>query len=248
MNPKVSFAISLIQKYEPENGYHLAFSGGKDSIVVCDLAKRAKVRFKAYFYVGGNEPPEVYSFIRKNYPDVKWLYSKYSFTKLIRMKGYLPTRKFRFCCAYIKERWGKGEMVLTGLRRDESSKRRNYQYIMQPRHGVKRTWVNPILDWTEKDVWNYIRTNNLPYCKLYDETPLTRIGCVFCPFAKPELLRWAKERYPQLWNGIRKALKDALKEKPDPVFGTNVDMYLDWWISQKPLKEFLLEQRQLKLF
>lgn len=40
----------------------------------------------------------------------------------------------------------------------------------------------PIIDWSTEDVWNYIKTNNLRYCSLYDEG-FDRIGCVLCPMA-----------------------------------------------------------------
>jgi len=42
-------AISIIQQYEPPGGYYLAFSGGKDSVVIYDLAQRAGVKFTSYF-------------------------------------------------------------------------------------------------------------------------------------------------------------------------------------------------------
>jgi len=42
-------AITLLQNHEPSEGYYLAFSGGKDSQVIYDLAVKAKVKFEAYF-------------------------------------------------------------------------------------------------------------------------------------------------------------------------------------------------------
>ncbi len=39
---KVETAISLLKEFEPSEGYYLAFSGGKDSVVVYDLAIKAK--------------------------------------------------------------------------------------------------------------------------------------------------------------------------------------------------------------
>lgn len=42
--------------------------------------------------------------------------------------------------------------------------------------------LNPIIDWTEDEVWNFIRKYHLPYCCLYDQG-FCRIGCIGCPLA-----------------------------------------------------------------
>ncbi|GAH79870.1 unnamed protein product, partial [marine sediment metagenome] len=56
-------SIKLIQEFEQERPYHVAFSGGKDSIVMYHLVKRAKVKHQAYFYVSTVDPPEVTRFV-----------------------------------------------------------------------------------------------------------------------------------------------------------------------------------------
>ena len=61
-------AIERIKQYEPEEGYYVAFSGGKDSIVVYDLVKRAGVKHDTHFSVTTVDPPEVLQFIRNYYP------------------------------------------------------------------------------------------------------------------------------------------------------------------------------------
>jgi phosphoadenosine phosphosulfate reductase len=76
---KVQHSIELIRKAEKlaltynDFGFHLAFSGGKDSQVIYELAKMAGVKFKAYFYKTSVDPRELLSFIRSNYPDVEWV-------------------------------------------------------------------------------------------------------------------------------------------------------------------------------
>ncbi|WP_236252609.1 phosphoadenosine phosphosulfate reductase domain-containing protein [Odoribacter splanchnicus] len=59
-------------RYSP-NGFHVAFSGGKDSQVIYELCKMAGVKFKAFFYKTSVDPPELLKFIRSDYPDVIWL-------------------------------------------------------------------------------------------------------------------------------------------------------------------------------
>ena len=66
-----------------DEGFHLAFSGGKDSQVIYELAKMAGVKFKAYFYKTSVDPKELLTFIRENYQDVKWLRPKMTMFQLI---------------------------------------------------------------------------------------------------------------------------------------------------------------------
>ena len=68
----VQTAINRIREHEPEEGYYLAFSGGKDSICCYHLAKMAGVKFTAYYNMTTIDPPQVTRFIRENYPDVEW--------------------------------------------------------------------------------------------------------------------------------------------------------------------------------
>ncbi|HQE50243.1 MAG TPA: hypothetical protein PKV93_12945 [Fervidobacterium sp.] len=51
LSAKIERALNLLQKYEPPEGYFLAFSGGKDSITIYRLAQLAGVKFEAHFHV-----------------------------------------------------------------------------------------------------------------------------------------------------------------------------------------------------
>ena len=64
-------AIERIKQYEPEEGYYVAFSGGKDSIVVYDLVKRADVKHDAHINITTVEPPEVLHFVRTTSVSIK---------------------------------------------------------------------------------------------------------------------------------------------------------------------------------
>jgi len=79
----ISDAIMLLREHEPPEGYHLAFSGGKDSIVIYDLAKRAGVKFTGNFSKTTVDPPEVLKFIKENYPEVVWAIPKKSMFQII---------------------------------------------------------------------------------------------------------------------------------------------------------------------
>lgn len=73
---KVEFAINLLKTWEPPEGYYLAFSGGKDSVAIYDLAQKAGVKFDAHYCVSPIDPPQVHKFIKDHYPDVIWDYHR----------------------------------------------------------------------------------------------------------------------------------------------------------------------------
>jgi len=72
--------------------------------------------------------------------------------------------------------------LLTGLRRDEHPSRalRPYAEWRAATEDTPAYWqVNPILDWTEMDVWAFITGEALPYCELYHEG-YRSLGCMPC--------------------------------------------------------------------
>jgi phosphoadenosine phosphosulfate reductase len=189
-------AIEFIRENEPNEGYAVFYSGGKDSEIILHLAKMAGVRFKA-FYSMMPDPPELITHIKKYHPEVIFLYPKISFYGGIK-KLYPPHRKSRWCCDHLKERPGKKVSYihrLVGIRAEEGSNRAKQGHINK--FTKNRINYHPIFNWLEWEVWEYIDRYNIPYCKLYDEG-FDRIGCVVCPLRAPskaqELYR---QRYPK---------------------------------------------------
>ena len=68
---KVETAIERIKMFEPKEGYYLAFSGGKDSIVVKELMNMAGVKYDAHYNNTTVDPPELISYIRKYHNKIK---------------------------------------------------------------------------------------------------------------------------------------------------------------------------------
>jgi len=200
---KVKIAIERLRLFEPPEGYYLAFSGGKDSQVIYELAKMSGVKFDAHFSVTTVDPPELLRFIRDNYPDVKWEKPEKTMWKLI-VKNGPPCRIKRYCCRYLKERGGVDRIVITGIRKEESTKRAGRKMIENClKHETKKIF-NLIIDWKEEEVWEFIKKENLSHCRLYDEG-FKRIGCVGCPMGN-------RERDFKLWPNFEKAYLRAFNK------------------------------------
>src|SRR3989304_5800160 len=112
---RVEVALMRFREYEPPEGYWLAFSGGKGSGVLYDLAVKSGIKFDAHYNITGIDPPELVQFIRLHYPEVKHERPLIPIWKLVEKKG-LPRRNARFCCEYLKEWSGAGRVMLTGIR------------------------------------------------------------------------------------------------------------------------------------
>jgi phosphoadenosine phosphosulfate reductase len=227
VDPHVQHSIELLKEHEPPEGYYLAFSGGKDSIVCYDLCQKARVKFDAH-YMRAMEPPELVYFIRKHYPDVQRHLPKRSMWQLIRAHGIPPLRTIRYCCSELKEIGGKGRVVVTGIRKAESSTRNKRKEVATVN---KKVMVSPILNWTTEQVWTYIHKNELAYPSLYDEG-WRRIGCILCPCSptwqkKEEIMRW-----PKIADAYKRACVRAFDRKIAPTWHSGGAMF-KWWISGK---------------
>lgn len=67
---------------------------------------------------------------------------------------------------------------VTGLRREQSVTRTEIAHIERDeQHGLSK--INPLADWSEQDVWNYIRAYEVPYNPLHDRG-YPSIGCACC--------------------------------------------------------------------
>ena len=275
LKSKIDYSISLIQrsaemalKMHPD-GFNLAFSGGKDSIVLYRLAQMAGVKFTAHMQITTLDPPELMKFVRSQYPEVKYHLPEINFFELIKKKKSLPLRQFRYCCHYLKERNGDGKCVLLGIRKAESVMRakRNEVGVSKNKYcntldqfnidneaghicmkGKDKLFLSPIFHWADRDIWQFIRENDMPYCNLYDNG-YKRIGCMFCPMANIKTKILDRKNYP----GVEKAIKKSIQYLIDTVeygnrYNATADEIFDWWISNKSLNDYFLNLRkQLKI-
>lgn len=189
---KLETAIQRIKFHCKDKKTLVAFSGGKDSQCCYHLAKMAGIDFFAQYSITRFEPPELLSFIRENYPDVTFrrAYKRTLVEDIV--KSGLPNRWSRWCCD-AKHRKTEGfEIAIVGIRWAESA-RRKMRWSDFGRKQDGTFYVCPIVDWTDEDVWEFLNSQKIPHCSLYDEG-FTRIGCVCCPLApgKGDEKRWPK--------------------------------------------------------
>ena len=271
LRKKIDYSIDLLRKAEkmalrldPENGFWLAFSGGKDSQALYHIAKMAGVKFRAHMNLTSVDPPEVIRFVKEHYPDVELIKPKMSIYFSCKKKGILPTRTIRWCCAEYKEIGGIGKVTLTGIRKQESSRRskreeisteikrkRNEQSFDQwSEHeekmvacvgGKDKILVSPIIYWTERDVWEFLNINNIPHCKLYDEG-YSRIGCILCPMSNYKSKIRDMKRYPHAKRNWIKTIQWMIDNGYINYNFQDAETGFNWWISGKSFDEFYADE------
>lgn len=278
---KVDISIERLKAFEPPEGYFLAFSGGKDSQCIYHLAKMAGVKFDAHYSVTSVDPPELIRFIKEHYPDVQREIphdkdgKPITMWNLIPRKRIPPTRFVRYCCEELKECNGKERVRLTGVRWAESVSRRERQgvAVIQKRKSIilnddndenrrmieqcyrtHTTLVNPIVDWTDDDVWEFLNeVVKVPHCELYDQG-YTRLGCIGCPMSSHA--SDGLDRYPKFKAAYIRAFEKMIAERKKrglPTEWKTGEEVMDWWLNggikhgnvdnQIHMSDFLTEDR-----
>ena len=115
-------AIEVLKAFEPEDGYHLCYSGGKDSDCIRILADLAGVKHEIHHNLTTADAPETVYYV-KSIPNVIIDKPEISMWRLIEKKMVPPTRIKRYCCEELKERGGAGKVKVVGVRKKESARR-----------------------------------------------------------------------------------------------------------------------------
>lgn len=121
----------------------ILYSGGKDSEVILDLAKKSGIKFRVQHSHTTADAPETVYHVRNvfktlesqgieceiSYPHYKG--GRTSMWNLIVQKALPPTRRIRYCCSILKEQHGKESVCVSGVRWAESTRRKNTRGILE---------------------------------------------------------------------------------------------------------------------
>lgn len=253
---KVDYSLELIRKAgelakKTARPLIVAFSGGKDSVVLYKLTQMAGVEFESAYNVTTIDPPENLHFIKKEFPDVKIVRPPkgMSIFRLAEKKGILPTRMFRWCCSEFKEYYGADGIVLTGVRRSESARRAkrkafqvgkskilNYDSVeeidSECYSGKEKIVVNPLIYWNDEEVWRFITLHHLPVNILYQTQ--SRVGCIGCPMSSTSK-RWQDfQSHPYIkkrWLETITKIKNSKKPQMG-VWQHPVAKIFEWWLKE----------------
>lgn len=153
--------ITTLKEYKTA----IFFNGGKDSVVMLDLIKRAyddNLQIPIIFVEKSDEFPEMLEFIEG---------LELNITKVKDMKES------------IKELVEKDNIthIFTGIRHNDPYGSKTNMIQKTDKDWPQVYLVNPLINWEYHDIWYYIFDRDLEYCKLYDQgyTSLGQIGNTF---------------------------------------------------------------------
>lgn len=197
-----------------------------------------------------------------NYPVYKG--KRTSMWDLIPQKLMPPIRIKRYCCEVLKEHGGDGHFVCTGVRWGESARRAKMCGIFEKQvkdrdRSVKvqedggslgelfapcklkaKHIVNPIVDWTTSQVWNFLRDSKVPVNPLY-ECGFDRVGCVGCPLAGKKRYRefnyWPayEKLYIQTFDRMLEERRRRGKMQGNWMRGGTGQDVFRWWMEEDVL-------------
>lgn len=177
---------------------------------------------------------------------------------LIVQKGMPPTRLVRYCCAILKERGGQNRFRATGVRWAESTARKHSRGIYEKQAKEKdrrvilnndnddkrllfencrllstRT-VNPIIDWSDDDVWKFIHSEGIKTNPLYEQG-WHRVGCIGCPITHraSEFARYPKYKDAYIRAFDRMVIKSKVEGRRC-TWADGQDVFR-WWMNDDVL-------------
>ncbi|MHB1844543.1 MAG: phosphoadenylyl-sulfate reductase [Deltaproteobacteria bacterium] len=198
----------------------IASSFGVEDVVLIDLARKHAPHLTFFTLDTGRLHPETYEVmeaIRARYGVRIEAYfpERAKVEELERAHGYFSFRESlqarKDCCGLRKlEPLGRAlegkEAWVTGLRREQSPTRTGVDAIeLDPAHGGIAK-LNPLSAWTERQVWDYVKANDIPYNALHDQG-FPSIGCAPCtraikPYEDIRAGRWWWENPEQKECGL----------------------------------------------
>ena len=112
--------------------------------------------------------------------------------------------------------------------------------------GSDKITLCPILDWSTKEVWQFIKEQIGYYCELYDNG-FTRIGCILCP-----VVGSVKKKHrelalaPRFEYAYKKAIRKCMDNGSYEQFEDENEVF-DWWIQGISMKQYMANKTQLHI-
>lgn len=188
----VSLLNEAIQEFGNQHEITFANSMGAEDMVLTDIILRDQLAVEIFSLDTGRLPTETYDLIA----ETERTYNtklKLFFPQAAPVENYVRTNginafyesiELRKACCFMRkveplQRALKGKKAwVTGMRAEQSTTRVDLP-LRQFDEGNKLEKFNPLSDWTEQEVWAYIRMFNVPYNKLHDQF-YPSIGCAPC--------------------------------------------------------------------
>jgi phosphoadenosine phosphosulfate reductase len=171
----------------------IASSFGAEDVVLIDLVANINPNARIFTIDTGRLPQETYDVmerLRHRYDIEFEVYfpKAEKVQELVRSKGpnsfYNSIDNRKECCAIrkvepLQRALGSSDAWVTGIRRDQSPTRAETPKVELDLNNGNIVKVNPLVEWSEDDVWNHIRDNDVPYNTLHD-CGYPSIGCAPC--------------------------------------------------------------------
>ncbi len=181
-----------IEKFSPKIAFASSF-GAEDVVVIDLMIKIDKINTRVFTLDTGRLNPETYEVmdkIQKKYQiPIETLFPDHlEVEKMVYENGinlmYKSVSNRKLCCEIrkihpLKRILGTLDAWITGLRREQTFTRANTKKIEIDPSNNNIIKINPLTDWTNDMVWDYIKQNDLPYNKLHD-AGYPSIGCAPC--------------------------------------------------------------------
>lgn len=232
LQKKIDRSIKLLQSVA--KGYdgeiEVAYSGGKDSDVILQLAKECGIKYRAIYKMTTIDPPGTIQHVKDM--GVEVLRPKYNFYQLMEKMGQ-PTRMRRYCCTWLKE-YKVLDRAIIGVRREESPKRaKRYNEPTQCRvYGNKDRveQIYPILDWTEDDIAQFGDDRGIKFAPVYyDEDgkfhPERRLGCMGCPLMSKNKRIESFKMYPNMVKLYIRGIRRYMELHPESAVAKKYNCY-----------------------
>ena len=256
LTKKVERAVKLIQQAGRDGQeVEVAYSGGKDSDVILELARMSGIKYRAIYKNTTIDPPGTIAHAKENGAEI--LQPDHRFFELVAMNG-APNRFSRHCCRYLKE-YKVLDRSIMGVRKAESTKRAaRYSEPTECRfYGSKKNHVEafyPILDWSDQDVVDFIVERGIKIHPLYfreDGTidPKRRLGCMCCPLASTKKRLEQFKQRPGMVKAYIRAEQKFRESHPDSkIVSRYADVY-EWAVREMFYdKQWQFEQSKASMF